>query len=101
MADNSESSQEQEGEPQGQQQGQMPNGFSPSEEALERTEVQVKREHVFFFLAGLAAAIGLGGLIWSAADYYFTTKRYDRIADRVVEGIGAISEVAETLEAHN
>lgn len=85
----------------GQEQGEMPNGFSPSEDALKQTDILVKREHVFFFLAGLAAAIGLGGLIWSAADYYFRSRRYDQIAERVVEGIGAISEIAETLETRN
>lgn len=93
MADDESQSEEKEG------QGVNATGYSPSEEALNRTEVQVQREHVFAFLLGLAAAIGIGGLLWSAADYYFRTKRYDRIADRAIEGISAISEVAETLEA--
>lgn len=81
--------------------GQNPNGYSPSADALEDTTVQVKTEHVLLFLGGLVAAIGLGGLFWSAADYYFKSRRYNQIADHVVEGIGALSEVAEKLEAHS
>jgi hypothetical protein len=72
-------------------------GYSPTEEELEKVEVRIGRREVFFFLGGLAAVLGVGALVWKGAEYYFQSRQYQNMADKAVDGLDALNTLANTI----
>lgn len=76
----------------------LPGGYASSAEEQEKRVIRIGRREVLLFLGGTALAVAIGSYAWHASKYYFQDKKYRSMADKTVEGIHAIRELANTID---
>jgi hypothetical protein len=77
---------------------QLPGGHAASAEDQQKRIIRIGRREVFLFLGGTIIAVAIGSYAWHASKYYFQDKKYRSLADKAVEGIHAIRELADTID---
>jgi hypothetical protein len=77
---------------------ELPGGRAFSEEEQEKRVIRIGRKEVLLFLGGVVIAVALGSYAWHASKYYFADKRYRSMANKAVEGVHAVRELAQTLD---
>lgn len=85
-------------EPEPEPQTQTIGGHARSAEDDERRVVRVKRKHVLLGILGVAGGLVLGALAYNWSKHYFLERKYERLAEKAVQGIGAVSDLVNTID---
>lgn len=76
----------------------MPAGHAGTEEDKKKNVIRIGRKEVFMFLGGTVLAVAIGSYAWHASKYYFQDKKYRSMADKAVEGVHALNDLAQTVD---
>lgn len=73
-------------------------GQADSADEREKEVVDIGQKEVIIALVGLTCSFVIGAIAWQYSKYFLLDRRYEKMADKAVEGIKAVGEVIEKID---